>query len=152
MFPPGTILYFTPFYFKDNKTPAKNKYFISLGQKDNNLFLATLPSSQDYVPAYASRHHGCINIADANFNCYYFEAEKIITTNGWAFPKPTYSYANWIDEYNQISFEDQYAFEGIDYEQIGRLTETEFHNLIKCFVTAPNIKNKYKRILERISY
>jgi hypothetical protein len=98
MFPPGTVLYITPFYFKDDKTPAKNKYFISLGHTGSNLLLATLPSSQDHVPAYASKNHGCINIKDANFNCYYFEAGKVITTNGWAFPKPTYSYANWIDE------------------------------------------------------
>ena len=152
IFPPGTIIYFKPFYFKDGKTPAKNKYFICLCLTGNDLLLATLPSSQDYVPAYASRNHGCINIADANFNCYYFEAGRIITTNGWGFPKPTYSYANWIDQYDKTSFEGMYAFEGIDYEKIGRLTQTEFLGLINCFVTAPNIKNKYKRILESIVY
>lgn len=56
MYLPGTIFYFTPFYFNDGKTASKNKYFIVLCNGKEQMIVASLPSSQDYVPAFAQKN------------------------------------------------------------------------------------------------
>jgi hypothetical protein len=50
VFTEGSILFFDPFYFRNGNT-AKAKFFIVLRVLDDKVVLATLPSSQDYVPA-----------------------------------------------------------------------------------------------------
>jgi hypothetical protein len=152
MYQPGLIFYFTPFYFKDGKTAPKNKYFIVLCNEDDNLIVASLPSSQDYVPAFAKKEHGCIDVPEGCFNCYYFLPDKVVTTNSWAFPKPTYIYANWIDSYSNSMFGHVYKKEGHDYEVIGRLTKDEYEAVIKCFLIATNTKRKVKRLLQKAQY
>lgn len=152
MYLPGSIIYFTPFYFNNGKTAPKNKYFIVLCQENEELIVASLPSSQDYVPAYAQKIHGCIDIPEGGFNCYHFSPTKAITTNGWNFPMPTYIYANWIDTYHLNIFQQVYVVEGVDYEIIGRLTQEEFEAIIQCFAFASTTKRKYKQILKTTKY
>lgn len=152
MYLPGSIIYFTPFYFNNGKTAPKNKYFIVLCQENENLVVASLPSSQDYVPAYAQKNHGCIDIPEGGFNCYYFSSDKPVTKNGWRFPLPTYIYANWIDTYHLNIFKQVYVVEGVDYEIIGRLSQEEFEAIIQCFAFAASTKRKYKEILKKVKY
>jgi hypothetical protein len=152
MYLPGSIIYFTPFYFRDGKSPAKNKYFIVLCPENENLIVASLPSSQDYVPAYAQKTHGCIDIPEGGFNCYHFSSNKPVTTDGWSFPMPTYIYANWIDTYHLNIFKQVYVVEGVDYEIIGRLTREEYEAIIQCFAFAAATKRKYKQILKTVKY
>lgn len=152
MYLPGSIIYFTPFYFNNGKSAAKNKYFIVLCHENDELIIASLPSSQDYVPAYADKDHGCIDIPEGGFNCYHFSPSKIITTNGFSFPIPTYMYANWIDKYPLTIFKEVYVVEGVDYEIIGRLTKEEFDAVIQCFAFSASTKRKYKEILKKVRY
>jgi hypothetical protein len=152
MYLPGSIIYFTPFYFRDGKSPAKNKYFIVLCHENENLLVESLPSSQDYVPAYAQKVHGCIDIPEGGFNCYHFSSNKPVTTDGWSFPRPTYIYANWIDTYPINIFKEVYVVEGVDYEIIGRLTREEYEAIIQCFAFAAATKRKYKQILKTVKY
>jgi hypothetical protein len=152
MYQPGTIFYFTPFYFSDGKTAPKNKYFIVLCNGKDEMIVASLPSSQDYVPAFAQKAHGCIDIPDGGFNCYYFSPEKAVTADGWRFPMPTYMYANWIDTFNLTIFKNVYVVEGVDYEIIGRLTKYEFEEIIKCFFSSSITKRKYKPFLQNVKY
>jgi hypothetical protein len=86
VFTEGSILFFDPFYFRNGNT-AKAKFFIVLRVLDDKVVLATLPSSQDYVPATVvdAEEKPCIEIPEANFNCYYLKAQRTVTTNGWAF-------------------------------------------------------------------
>jgi hypothetical protein len=149
---PGSIIYFTPFYFSDGKTAPKNKYFVVLCHKNDDLIVASLPSSQDYVPAYAEKEHGCIEIPEGGFNCYFFSHTKPVTTDGWHFPLPTYIYGTWIDTYHLNIFKDIYVVEGVDYEIIGRLTREEFEAIIQCFAFSSSTKRKYKEILKKVSY
>ncbi len=152
MYSPGTIFYFTPFYFKDGKASSKNKYFLCLCREGEDMIVASLPSSQDYVPAFANKEHGCIDVPEGNFNCYHFAEGHPVTVNDWSFPKPTYIYANWIDTFSLGIFREVYVLEGIDYEIIGRLTPEEFNALIKCFLSASSIKRKYKRLLQKVKW
>ena len=152
MYLPGSILYFTPFYFKDGKSSSKNKYFLCLCHDGEDMIVASLPSSQDYVPAFIKKQHGCIDVPEGNFNCYHFGEDVPVTITGWSFPKPTYVYANWIDTFSLGIFKDVYVLEGIDYEIVGRLTPAEFEAVIRCFLSASSIKRKYKRLLLEAKY
>ncbi|MBE9466023.1 hypothetical protein ACFP1I_00300 [Dyadobacter subterraneus] len=94
----GDILYFDPFYFK-NGNKSKPKYFIILKVIEGKALLASLPSSLDFRPSTFLDNHGGIEIPEASFNCYIFQANYKVTTNNWAFPLDTYVYGQQIDEY-----------------------------------------------------
>lgn len=145
MYTEGNLIYFTTFYFK-NGTEPKPKYFLVLKIVGSNAILASLPSSVDHLPRTASTNHGCLEIPEGNINCYIFKSGISITQNGWAFPKDTFLYGNWIDEYSVDLLIDIYPTVGIDYEIIGQLTIEEMNSLIKCFSQSASVKRKYKRI------
>lgn len=148
MFTEGSILFFDPFYFRNGNT-AKAKYFIVLKVMDEKVVLATLPSSQDYVPATVvdADVSPCIEIPDANFNCYFLKAGRIVTTNHWAFPKNTFLYGHQLDEYEIATLQDIYPIEGIDFEHIGTLSPQVFTEIIACFRKSASVKRKYKKLL-----
>lgn len=50
-FAEGEVLYFDPFLFKDAKGGSKPKYYIVLKNMNDNVVLATLPTSKDFVPS-----------------------------------------------------------------------------------------------------
>jgi hypothetical protein len=148
VFTEGAILFFDPFYFRNGNT-AKAKYFIVLKVMDEKVVLATLPSSQDYVPATVvdADVSPCIEIPDANFNCYFLKAGRIVTTNHWAFPKNTFLYGHQLDEYEIATLQDIYPIEGIDFEHIGTLSPQVFTEIIACFRNSASVKRKYKKLL-----
>ena len=80
MFKEGNILYFNPFYFENGNTP-KPKYFLVLKEVDGQLLLASLPTSHDHIPSNKERVHGCIDDSAINFNCYFFQAGRIVAYN-----------------------------------------------------------------------
>lgn len=145
MFTERTLLYFQSFYFKNGG--HKPKFFLVLKQMENTGVLASLPSSQDYVPSYAEVPGGCVELPEANFNCFCFEAGKIIIDEGnFSFPKPTYLYGHLLDVYDSEYFES-YPIEGIDYQIKGKLSKELFREVIECFKESRSVKRKYKRLL-----
>lgn len=111
MFKEGNILYFSPFYFENGNTP-KPKYFLVLKEIDGQLVLASLPTSHDHIPSNKEKVHGCIDDITINFNCYYFQAGKVVAYNEkddteFFFPRDTYVYGY------RISFFDLNKFEGL---------------------------------------
>lgn len=151
---PGTIVYFTPFYFPDGQSAAKPKYFIFLCKDGDNALVATLPTRTDRTPLGAVKTHGCIAANGANFSSYYFQPGKPIATNGWFFPdkNPTYIYPRWVETYDRKIFDDIYVVEGVDYQIMGRLTKAEYEALLKCISESNDAKMKYKRLLAGRSY
>jgi hypothetical protein len=146
MYTDGTIIYFDPFYFKNGST-AKPKYFLVLKRFGSNAILASLPSSKVHLPYYTHSTHGCIDNADSCISCYVFQENKPITKCGWAFELNTFVYGNWIDEFSVSMLEEKYQIEGIDYEIIGQLTDTELNKVIDCFKNSSVVKRKYRKIL-----
>ena len=143
----GNILYFDPFYFK-NKNAPKPKYFIVLKVINGISILASLPSSLNFLPSdNPNIRHGCVEIPEACFNCYIFEANRPIATNNWSFPLDTYVYGQQIDEYEIAILKDIYPVKGLDYKVIGTLTNIEFKALKSCFVNSANVKRKFKKVL-----
>lgn len=150
MFSEGIILFFNPFYFK-NGDKHKAKYFIVIKAIDDKVILASLPSSQDYVPAFVDVNSlnecTCIELPEANFNCYLFPANKPITTNRWAFPKNTFLYGHQLDNYEINTLVDIYPVEGIDYQVVGILQQDILEELINCFKQSASVKRKFRKLL-----
>lgn len=149
MYSPGRILYFDPFYFK-NGNSAKPKYFVILHNDSSSTIIASLPTRTENVPMSVPIKHGCISVDEINFNCYHFEANKIITTNNWGFELPTFIYGNQIDTYELPILKDVYRVEGIEYEIIGMLKKEEYKNIIECFLKSKVVKIKYKDVFKKI--
>lgn len=154
----GMLYYFTPFHFTDGKTPDKNKYLLTLGiieQPDSHpplVVVASLPSSQDHNPRDVTIVHGCNDFPDRMVNCYHFDQDVAVTENGFAFPRKTYIYGEWITDFPDTVFTEDYNIELGDYEIVGRLTKKEFDAIIACLLVSCNTKRKYKKILQKISY
>lgn len=145
MFSPGLLLYFDPFHFEDGS--KKPKYFLVLGVHQNQIVLASLPSSRFHLPAALPFEHGCINQPQDGINCYLLEANRPIASNGWAFPLRTILYGNWLADFEINLLIQRYAIEGVDYEIIGTLVPEELKKILDCFRNSPVVKRKYRRWL-----
>ncbi|MDR1199083.1 MAG: hypothetical protein LBK94_08770 [Prevotellaceae bacterium] len=148
MYSPGNILYFTPFYFSNGNT-AKNKYFIVLSVIEDEIIVASLPTSKDHVPNFLTKKHGCINDEQSGFNCYYFEKHRIISEcNTFSFPFDTYVYGEQAGIMSKTALDIIYSVEENDYIKLGKLSNTEFTALKNCLVNSSAVKRKIKKYLK----
>lgn len=145
MYTPGKLIFFDPFYFKDGG--SKPKYFLVIKVIEENIILASLPSSKVHLPANQHIRHGCLEVQDSGINCYIFEANNPITKCGWSFQLNTFLYGMWLDDFNIEVLKENNSIEGVDYEIIGELTDKELQNVIDCFRNSSSVKRKYKRLL-----
>ena len=147
MFLEGQLLYFTPFYFKNNNEPA-NKFFIILRNVDGNTVVASLPTSKANPSSLINISHGCINIADRMFNCYLFQAGRKVCKNGFCFELNTHVYGNQVDTYTFDELTKGNTIkEGIHYIVKGELDTVELNSLQDCLIKSNNIKNRIRRLL-----
>ena len=145
-FEKGSILYFSPFIFSNGDEP-KNKYFLVLHCDEQNLILASLPTSQDHVPGSLEKKHGCINQSDINFNCYLFEIGRVVCSNGFSFPKETYVYGFRLQLFDLYVFCVQECNDETKIEVKGRLLDEEYNALVQCLKNSTSVKRKYKALL-----
>ena len=146
MFTERTIIYFTPFYFK-NGNKAKNKYFVVLKNINNKSVLASWPTSKDYIPEQLIIEHGCIECESSNFNCFVLSTSTEITEDGKHFSVPTFLYGHLLDEYTTDLLEDLYPNETSDYKIWGKMKVSLFNELIECLRNSKSVKRKYKKLL-----
>ena len=91
MFESGNLLYFNPFIFLDGGNP-KPKFFVVLGEVNETVLLASLPTSKDHIPSDVVVKSVCLEIAERMVNVYAFLANEIVTDNGFFFDKNTFIY------------------------------------------------------------
>lgn len=125
----------------------KNKYFIVLATNQENTLIATLPTSKDHIPSNVEKIHGCIDLPEIKFNCYYFEANKPIAESRLGFPLETYFYWPQAAEFNKTNFENIYSVEEIDYEIVGKLQLSEFDAILNCIKNSRTVMRKIRRAL-----
>lgn len=142
----GAILYFSPFYFSNGDSP-KNKYFLVLHCDNQNVILASLPTSQDHVPNTIEKKHGCIDNGEINFNCYYFESGRVVCSNGYSFPKATYVYGFRLQQFELATFIVQECNNKTVIDIKGYLLENELKAIKNCLKNSSSVKHKYKKIL-----
>ena len=147
MFEPRNILYFDPFYFK-NGNPPKAKYFVVLKNIHNKTILASLPTSKNHIPEYAVQQFGCIEIPEANFNCFAVSNTTGVTECNKCFPVKTFMYGQNMDEYDIEQMQMLYPLEDINYTVWGKMKQCLYEDLLNCFLRSTSIKRKYKRMLQ----
>jgi hypothetical protein len=145
-FETGTIFYFEPFIFGGDFA-SKNKYFMVLGQCDEQIILASLPTSKDFVPSTLPKVHGCIDEQSVNFNCYYLSGGTPICKNGFAFPVDTYIYGYRLQLFNWNDFESQQLSGKTTIQIMGKLTNQELNAILKCLRESASVKRAYKKML-----
>lgn len=153
-FEEGTILYFTPFLFSDGARP-KPKYFLVLkclgelsgSHVKDEVLLASLPTSKDFVPSTIEKRHGCIDKPEINFNCYYFKEGKSVCVNSFAFPVDTYIYGYRLQQFSVVAFREQETEGKTAIEKKGTLTDAEYEAVVKCLKNSPSVKRIYRRML-----
>lgn len=148
LFEEGKVLYFDPFHFRDKAGGQKPKYYIVLKRLENEVVLATLPTSKDHVPGTIEKVHGCLEHPEINFNCYYFPAGCMVCTNGFGFPVETYVYGYRLQTHSVGDF----LLEQEDGETVisekGKLTDEEYLSLVDCLRLSPAVKRVYRKALE----
>ena len=148
MYSQGVIFYFTPFYFKDGN-PCKPKYLIVLVNNNGENIVVSLPTRKDSLPSQISLNHGCINDNSISVNCYHFKKEEKICDNGFSFPIDTFIYGYSVDLWEITLLDEIYKTEGIDYEIMGTLTESEYQSIIKCFANSTSVKGKFRKVFQK---
>jgi len=146
MYIPGTVIYFTPFYFSDGS--FKNKYFLVLANTGNDILIASLPTSKNHIPSSMKKEHGCISDDSINFNCYFFEKDRIISDCGtFGFPRDTYIYGEQIDFFDLSILQSTYKNDGRDYIMKCKLLSNEFESIKECLKNSGVVTRKFKKYL-----
>ena len=146
MYTPGTLIYFTPFYFFDGG--SKNKYFLVLANDSKNIIVASLPTSKDHIPDSTTKKHGCISDDDNRISCYFFEKNRIISECGtFGFPVNTYIYGEQIAFFNIELLQDHYKIKGKDYDVKCKLSSNELESIKECLKNSRVVARKFKKHL-----
>ena len=91
--------------------------------------------------------HGCIEVPEYQVNCYCFQVGKVITNNGFAFPRETFVYGHQVDQFDKTKFDRMYVVDGVDYDIIGELLDDEYQSLINCIKDSGSVSRKIRRLL-----
>lgn len=146
MFKEGALLYFDPFLFKNGASP-KRKYFIVLHRTDDDILLASLPTSKDHIPSDEEIRYGCLESPERRISVFVFIARQAVATNGFAFPRNTFVYGADLDEYRADVFLNQQETNKTQIIQMGILQPTVFADLKRCLSESKMVKNRYRRLL-----
>lgn len=147
LFEEGKVLYFDPYYFMDKVGGQKPKYYIVLKKLVDEVVLATLPTSKDFVPSTIEKVHGCMEHPEINFNCYYFAAGQAVCTNGFGFPVETYVYGYRLQTHRVADFA-KLVIDGMTViTEKGQLTAEEYKAIIDCLRMSPAVKRVYRNAL-----
>ena len=146
MFEPGNLLYFDPFIFPDGGEP-KPKFFVVLGEVDDTILLASLPTSKDHVPSDVEVKSGCLEIAERMVNAYIFMANEEITDDGFFFEKNTFIYGQNIKTYNTSAFLLQQTSGQTEITEKGKLKDEAFNALRECLKNSDAVRKRYKKYL-----
>lgn len=146
MFEPGNLLYFNPFIFPDGGDP-KPKFFVVLGEVEETVLLASLPTSKVHIPSDVEVTSGCLEIPERMVNAYTFLANEVITENGFFFEKNTFIYGQNIKTYNTIAFSEQEKDGETEIELKGKLKADLFTALKDCLRNSDAVRKKFKKYL-----
>lgn len=146
MFEPGNLLYFNPFIFPDGGEP-KPKFFVVLGEVDETVLLASLPTSKDHIPSDMEVKSGCLEIPERMVNAYTFVTNEIVTDTGFFFEKNTFIYGQNIKTFNSVAFLSQLTSGQTVIEVKGKLKPEIFSALKDCLKNSDAVRKRYKKYL-----
>lgn len=146
MFEPGNLLYFNPFIFPDGGDP-KPKFFVVLGEVEETVLLASLPTSKDHIPSDVEVTSGCLEIPERMVNAYTFLANEVVTENGFFFERNTFIYGQNIKTYNTTAFTEQEKAGDTEIELKGKIKSDLFTALKDCLRNSDAVRKRFKQYL-----
>ena len=141
MYQSGELIKFSPFVFKNGNQP-KPKYCIVLGQIDNKVMIANLPTSKDHVPSDVMVERGCVDIPERGVNAFVLSPTDQVTPS-FRFPRPTFVYGEQVDEYEQKYLDEM----GSTVEKLGQIEPALFQAIKDCVKKARLLRRKYRQLL-----
>ena len=141
MYQTGELIKFTPFVFKNGSQP-KTKYCIVLGQIDDKVLMANLPTSKDHVPSDVMVERGGVDIPERGVNAFVLNPGDQVTAS-FRFPRPTFVYGEQVDEYEQTYLDEM----GSTVEQLGQIDPALFQAIKDCVKKAKLLRRKYRNLL-----
>ena len=141
MYQTGELIKFSPFVFKNGNQP-KPKYCIVLGQIDDKVMMANLPTSKDHVPSDVMVERGCVDIPERGVNAFVLNPNDQVTSS-FRFPRPTFVYGEQVDEYEQKYLDEM----GSTVEQLGQIDPALFQAIKDCVKKARLLRRKYRQLL-----
>lgn len=150
MFDEGNLLFFTPFYFSNGS--SKPKFFVVLNKDENEVLLASLPTSKDHVPGDLEVRGGCYELPDRNVNVYVFMKDANIATDQstglpFAFRMNTFIYGADLKTFPAAAFYEQLSNGETTIELKGKINTDIYEDLKCCLKNSASVKNKYKKLL-----
>lgn len=146
LFEPGNLLYFNPFIFPDGGEP-KPKFFVVLGEMDETVLLASLPTSKDHIPSDVEVKSGCLEIPERMVNAYIFMEKEVVTNNGFFFEKNTFIYGQNIKAFSTVAFEEQKIAGETVIKLKGKLKDDVFTALRECLKNSDSVRKRFKKYL-----
>lgn len=146
MFEPGNLLYINPFIFPDGGDP-KPKFFVVLGEVEETVLLASLPTSKDHIPSDVEVTSGCLEIPERMVNAYTFLANEVVTENGFFFERNTFIYGQNIKTYNTTAFTEQEKAGDTEIELKGKIKSDLFTALRDCLRNSDAVRKRFKQYL-----
>jgi hypothetical protein len=141
MYQEGQLLKFSPFEFKNGNTP-KPKYYVVLKHINEEVMMASLPTSKDHIPSDALVSDGCVDIPERQVNAFVFSPKTLIT-DSFHFELPTFIYGESVDEYEQQYLDAMNA----EVEDLGLMEPSLFQQLKDCIKKASLLKRKFRKLL-----
>lgn len=126
MFQAGELIKFSPFVFKNGNQP-KPKYCIVLGQINDKVMMANLPTSKDHVPSDVMVERGCVDIPERGVNAFVLHPSDQVTSS-FSFPRPSFVYGEQVDEYEQKYLDEM----GSTVERLGLIEPALFQAIKDC--------------------
>lgn len=141
MFQAGELIKFSPFVFKNGNQP-KPKYCIVLGQINDKVMMANLPTSKDHVPSDVMVERGCIDIPERGVNAFVLHPSDQVTSS-FSFPRPSFVYGEQVDEYEQKYLDEM----GSTVERLGLIEPALFQAIKDCVKKAKLLRRRYRNLL-----
>ena len=141
MFQAGELIKFSPFVFKNGNQP-KPKYCIVLGQINDKVMMANLPTSKDHVPSDVMVERGCVDIPERGVNAFVLHPSDQVTSS-FSFPRPGFVYGEQVDEYEQKYLDEM----GSTVERLGLIEPALFQAIKDCVKKAKLLRRRYRNLL-----
>jgi hypothetical protein len=147
---PGSIYFIKNFEYVDGGQPSDKLLIVLFLDEEDSIIIKALPTSQQRVPV-SINNHGCTN--NDLFSFFMFQEKRIVGTkvdgSNFSFDKNTFVLVK--DNVSIINRDALLKYFPGRINHLANLSEDEYKRLIKCIKASVHLKQKVKRVLNKLS-